>query len=130
MRATQGKQVELPFECRQTNSAPERGSRKQKAYRTANGKPHRKMKPKTKRRREPDTVADQVLSKAEVPSRRSRKQKEPLVVFPLRLTISQHKRLKEFASKYRFSMHEYLLKAADDPINRSKNGESIDWLKL
>jgi hypothetical protein len=121
-----GQQAAFRFPGQKGNSESEGSSRKTKAHRRTKEKnqPDREGK---RRYRRTEPVRSKTVEKT---VKQDGKTKVANITFPIRLTAAEHAEWKDFATKNRFSLHQFIKNAMEDLIARIKQGNSISWLKI
>ena len=123
MTVSHGQQAEFRFSGKKGNSGSEEESRKKDKRKRikAKGKPE---KTGDRRRRRVESVEPETAQKAE------KQNGKASITFPLRLSSSEHAEWRDFASKKRFSLHQFIKNSVDDVLSRIRQGESISWIKI
>lgn len=126
MTESHGQQAVFQFSGqKQKSGSEEESSKKDKRKLTwAKGKPERKG---ARRSRRVESAGSKTVEKA---LKQSGKTKVATITFPIRLSVSEHAEWKEFATKNRFSLHQFIKNSVEDMLSRIRQGKSISWLKV
>lgn len=126
MTLLHGQQAAFSFSGQKRKSGSEEEPRKKdKRKRTwAKSKPERKGARRSQRMESAGSKTAQKDAKQEV------EKKEASITFPLRLSAAEHAEWKDFASKNRFSLHQFVKNSVGDVLARIRQGKSISWIEL
>jgi hypothetical protein len=125
MTLSHGQQAEFEFSSKTAKSGSAQTSRKKDTRKQIKeGQPEKK---RTRRKRRAEAARPEIAQKTR---KQKEKKREAVITFPVRLSASEHAQWKDFASKNRFPLHQFIKNSVGDLIARIKHGKLIPWLKI